>query len=195
MMDVNPVTLRGRRVRLEPLRVEHASDLIALAEPAIFAFFGGPPGDYEPATLNRYFEDRIAATDWVPFAIVLQVNDRVVGTTTYMDIHPEARGLEIGSTWIGREYQGTFVNPENKYLLLRYAFEELGAVRVQLKTDLRNIQSQRAIEKLGARREGILRKHMILSTGYIRDTVMYSIIDDEWPEVKAKIEGRLGYVP
>jgi ribosomal-protein-alanine N-acetyltransferase len=206
-MEVKPVTLQGRRVRLEPLSMEHVAELVALAEPVIFTFFGGPPRNFECETLRRYFEARIAATHWIPFAIVLQGNDRpddrmppddpvrVVGTTTYMDIQPESRGLEIGSSWIGRQYQGTFVNPENKYLLLRHAFEELGAIRVQLKTDLRNVQSQRAIEKLGARREGILRKTMILPSGYVRDTVMYSIVDDEWPDVKAKLEARLGYTP
>jgi RimJ/RimL family protein N-acetyltransferase len=118
-----------------------------------------------------------------------------VGTTSYFDIRPEHRGLEIGYTWLGKAYQGTHINPENKYLLLRHAFETLGAIRVQLKTDRRNLQSQAAIAKLGAKLEGTLRKHSIMEDGYIRDAVMFSVIDLEWPEVKAGLERRLGYVP
>ncbi len=112
-----------------------------------------------------------------------------------MDVRPAHRGLEIGYTWIARAYQGTRVNPECKYLLLRHAFEKLGAIRVQLKTDGRNLQSQHAIEKLGAVKEGVLRKHLILPDGYVRDTVMYSITDSEWPHVKSRLEARLGYIP
>lgn len=95
----------------------------------------------------------------------------------------------------GRSFQGTSVNPECKYLMLRHAFEDWGAMRVQLKTDRRNLQSQRAIEKLGAVREGVLRKHMLLPDGYERDTVMYSIIDDEWPAIRDRLIERLGYTP
>jgi RimJ/RimL family protein N-acetyltransferase len=103
------------------------------------------------------------------------------------------RSLEIGGTWYGLDYQGTAVNPECKYLLLKHAFESLGCIRVQLKTDARNPRSQRAIEKLGAVREGTLRSHMITSDGYVRDSVFYSILDREWYQVKAKLERRLGY--
>ena len=115
--------------------------------------------------------------------------------TCYLDIRPQDRALEIGFTWIGKPYQRTPVNPECKYLLFRHAFDDQQAVRVQLKTDLRNVQSQRAIEKLGAVREGVLRKHMIRPDGYMRDTVMYSVTADEWPEVRARLEKRLGYIP
>jgi len=114
-----------------------------------------------------------------------------IGSTSYLDIRPQHRGLEIGRTWIGKRWQGTVVNPESKYLLLRHAFESLGAVRVQFKTDANNIRSQRAIEKLGARREGVLRRYQVRSNGCHRDSVMYSIIDEEWPEVKARLEARL----
>jgi ribosomal-protein-alanine N-acetyltransferase len=112
-----------------------------------------------------------------------------------LDIRPEHRGLEIGFTWIGKPYHGTQVNPECKYLLLRHAFDDQQAIRVQLKTDLRNLQSQRAIEKLGAVREGVLRKQMIRPDGYLRDTVMYSVTAEEWPGVRARLEERLGYIP
>ena len=113
--------------------------------------------------------------------------------TTYLDIRPEHRGLEIGMTWYAPSARGTKVNPEAKLLLLEHAFERLDAIRVQLKTDQRNVQSQRAIAKLGAVYEGTLRNHMIFESGYIRNTVMYSITPEEWPSVKQGLLDRLGY--
>ena len=115
--------------------------------------------------------------------------------TSYLDIRPRDLGVEIGFTWIAASCQRTAVNPESKYLLLRHAFDDQKAQRVQLKTDLRNVQSQKALEKLGAVREGVLRKHMMRPDGHLRDTVMYSIIAEEWPQVCAGLEARLGYVP
>jgi RimJ/RimL family protein N-acetyltransferase len=126
------------------------------------------------------------------FAVVLAATGEPVGVTGYLDIRPKHRGLEIGRTWIAREQQGTAVNPESKYLLLRHAFEDLGAVRVQLKTDVNNLHSQRAIEKLGATREGVLRQYQMRANGKMRDTVMYSVVAAEWPAVKAGLERRLG---
>jgi RimJ/RimL family protein N-acetyltransferase len=194
-MRVQAVTLTGRTVRVEPLAVRHAEDLRQAADPRIFAYLGVVPDEWTAGEFVEYLERTLAQPDRIPFAIVRQDTGQAVGTTSYMDIRPEHRGLEIGHTWIGRDYQGTAINPENKYLLLRHAFEELGAVRVQLKTDKRNEQSQRAIAKLGARYEGTLRKHMVLPDGYVRDTVMFSIVEEEWPAVKASLEQRLGYVP
>ena len=121
----------------------------------------------------------VAATGTqIPFAIIERASGKAIGSTRYMDIRRNDRGLEIGWTWIGTAFQRTAMNTECKYLLLRHAFEELGAVRVQLKTDLRNVRSQRAIERLGAVREGVLRKHMVLWDGFIRDTVYYSVIEE-----------------
>jgi RimJ/RimL family protein N-acetyltransferase len=110
------------------------------------------------------------------------------GMTRYMTIDRPNRGLEIGGTWYGRRFRRTAMNTECKYLLMRHAFEVLGCIRVQLKTDLRNERSQQAIERLGAVREGVLRKNMIMPDGYHRSSVMYSVIDDEWPAVKARLE-------
>jgi ribosomal-protein-alanine N-acetyltransferase len=196
-MKVEPVTLEGPNVILEPLRLEHAPDLLEVSRenPEIFAYIWSWDGDNGLSGFEETIERHLALPDWCPFAIVLKETGRAIGSTSYLEIRPAHRGLEIGSTWLGRPYQGTFVNPENKYLLLRHAFETLGAMRVQLKTDGRNLHSQRAIAKLGAKLEGTLRKHMVLPNGYIRDTVMYSITDDEWPAVKAGLETRLGYVP
>ncbi len=127
----------------------------------------------------------------LPFAVIHLKSDRAIGATRFMDIRSEHRGLEIGGTWYGVDYQGSGINTEAKYLLLHHAFEVLGCIRVQMKTDLRNLRSQRAIEKLGAVKEGVLRNHMIRSDGLVRSSVMYSIIDREWPDVKRKLEETL----
>src|SRR5688500_6864030 len=196
-MKVEPVTLEGRIVRVEPLRLEHAPDLLGVSRehPDLFAYMWSWDGVSVLRGLEESIARHLSLPDWCPFAIVLRENGRAIGSTSYLDIRSTHLGLEIGSTWIGRAYQGTPVNPENKYLLLRHAFETLGAIRVQLKTDGRNLHSQRAIAKLGAKLEGTLRKHIIMPDGYFRDSVMFSIIEDEWPGVKAGLEKRLGYVP
>ncbi len=133
----------------------------------------------------------MASGNEIAFAIVGKSDQRAIGSTRYLNIEPAHRTLEIGWTWIGTKYQRTAVNTECKYLLLRHAFEQLGAVRVQFKTDARNEQSQRAIERIGAVKEGVLRKSHTTYTGYIRDSVYYSIIDDEWPDVKQRLLGVL----
>lgn len=195
-MHVEPVSLKGRQLRIEPLREDHAADLLSLADDGIFTFIRQiAPVDWTEEGFRSYIRDLIALRGWHYHAMVLCDDGRAVGVSSYNDVRPEHRGLEIGGTWIAKPYQGTFVNPECKYLMLRHAFETLGAIRVQLKTDLRNLQSQRNIEKLGATKEGVLRKHMLLPDGYQRDSVMYSITDDEWPEVRARLEARLGYRP
>lgn len=194
-MDVKPVTLQGRTVRMEPLSSGHAAPLMQAAEPEIFTYMWGKPANWTVEGFRAYVQSLVATPDMRPFAVILRDSGQPVGVTTYMEIRPAHRGLEIGSTWLARPYQGTCVNPECKYLLLRYAFESLGAVRVQLKTDRRNLHSQAAIAKLGAKREGVLRKHVILPDGYIRDTVMFSITDEDWPQIKAGLQARLGYVP
>lgn len=189
-MDVKPVVLKGQIVRLEPLQPAHAADLAAVATPELFDYHL-PPAEFSPAGFHALIEEISTRPNRVHFAIILRETNRAIGVTAYLDIQPANRSLEIGFTWIGKAYHGTQVNPECKYLLLQHAFEGLDAVRVQLKTDSRNLHSQRAIEKLGAVREGVLRKHMIVWDGYIRDTVMYSILADEWPQVKASLASRL----
>jgi RimJ/RimL family protein N-acetyltransferase len=124
----------------------------------------------------------------VPFVAIHLESSQIAGATRYMNIMPNDRGLEIGGTWYGPDFQRTPVNTECKYLLMRHAFETLGCIRVQLKTDLRNERSQKAIERLGAVKEGVLRNHMILPDGYRRHSVFYSIIDTEWPVVKQRLE-------
>jgi RimJ/RimL family protein N-acetyltransferase len=116
----------------------------------------------------------------------------VAGATRYLNIVPNDRGLEVGGTWYGIDFQRTVVNTECKYLLFTHAFEVLKCIRLQIKTDLRNVRSQKAIERIGAKKEGILRNHMILSDGRYRDSVFYSVIDSEWPDVKKRLEEMLG---
>ncbi len=195
-MNVEPGTLTGRWVRLEPLAARHADDLfLAGCEPEVWAYlWRGALASVDDA--REWIADalQVAKTGTqLPFAIVHALSGRAVGSTRYLDIVPADRRLEIGWTWLAREHWRTPANTECKYLLLRHAFEHLGCLRVQLKTDLRNERSQRAIERLGAVREGVLRKHMILPLkgNYQRSTVMYSIIDDEWPAVKARLEAKM----
>jgi ribosomal-protein-alanine N-acetyltransferase len=195
-MRVEAVTAEGRNLRIEPLTEAHAADLFSLADPGIFTFIQQmAPEEWTESGFRTYLTWLANRPDQEYEAMVLTENGRAVGVSSFMDIRPGHRALEIGGTWIVRRYQGTFVNPECKYLMLRQAFEGWGAVRVQLKTDVRNMQSRRNIEKLGAKREGIMRKHMILPDGYQRDTILYSITDDEWPQVRTRLEERLGYVP
>jgi RimJ/RimL family protein N-acetyltransferase len=140
--------------------------------------------------VHNLLKGQAAGTD-LPFAVIHLASGRVAGVTRYMEIRPAHRSLEIGGTWYGLEFQQTAVNTESKYLLLRYAFETLGTIRVQFKVDIRNERSWRAIERIGAKREGILRNHFILPDGVIRDSVFYSVIDSEWPVVKDRLEKML----
>lgn len=193
-MNPLPTVLAGRRVRLEPMTPAHAPDLFAALhrDPTIWQWRPHQPLPPASATeVEAMIVSELAAQaagNVVVFAQIELATNRAVGGTTYMNISRRDRGLEIGSTWLGKPWQRTGINTEAKYLLLRHAFEDVGAVRVQLKTDLRNLQSQAAIERLGAVREGVLRKHMAVRDGYIRDTVMYSIVELEWAMVKDRLE-------
>lgn len=192
--EPKPIVLEGDHVRLEPLAREHAAELYeAGSDESIWRYKLVPM--YESVGDVRNWIERIqpavVAGREIAFAIVHKADQRAIGSTRYLDILRAHRTLEIGWTWIGTKYQRTVVNSECKYLLLTHAFEQLGAVRVQFKTDARNQRSQRAIERIGAVKEGVLRKSNTSHTGYIRDSVYYSIIDDEWPAVKQRLEGYL----
>ncbi len=194
-VQVAPITLTGRAVRVEPLAPAHAADIAAVIELESMRYLLDRPAGRELGAVEQYIERQLADSSRVAFAIVDLASSRVIGSTSYMDIRPLHRGLEIGHTWLSRSVQGTHVNPETKFLLLRHAFEKLGCVRVQLKTDGRNQQSQGAMIKLGCTREGVLRRHVILPDGFVRDTVMFSIVDSEWPALRDKLASRLGYTP
>lgn len=198
MMRVAPVRLDGREIWLEPLREDHAADLFAAAQtPELFTYFRYrfAPEDWHADGFREFIRSTYQRAAACPFAILHRASGKAIGQTCYLAIRPADFALEIGATWIGPAYQHTAVNPEAKFLMLRHAFETLQAVRVEIKTDSRNTQSQRAIEKLGAKYEGHLRKHLMLPDGFIRDSLYYSILDDEWPEVKAGLLARLGYEP
>ena len=193
-MRARPGTLQGRFVRLEPLSEAHVEGLTAIGlEDEIWKYmlYGPMRGQDDIRQWVRDILARAANGSDLPFAVLDLASGRVAGATRYLDIRPEHRALEIGGTWYGSEFQRTAVNTECKYLLLKNAFEQLGCIRVQLKTDSRNIRSQAAIERLGAVKEGTLRNHMILPDGTIRHSAYYSILDAEWPRVKAFLEGRL----
>src|SRR5438034_3587514 len=184
-MDPQPVTLAGRHVRLEPLALDHAPGLLAAltVDESIWQWLSVEPPN-TLAAMEDYIRGALAqqATGTqLAFVQVALATGQVAGSTRYLNISRPDHGLEIGWTWLGRPWQRTAINTEAKYLLLRHAFEDLGAARVQLKTDVRNLQSQAAIARLGAHREGVLRKHMLVRDGFLRDTVIYSIIDTEWP--------------
>jgi RimJ/RimL family protein N-acetyltransferase len=193
-MIVAPVVLIGKHVRLEPLTEAHIPGLTAVgSDPSIWRYLlYGEVTSLEKMEewVSELLVKRNSGTDQ-PFAVVHLATGQIVGSTRYMDIRPEHRGLEVGGTWYGTAFQRTAVNTEAKYLLLRHAFEQLGCIRVQLKTDLRNERSQKAIERIGAVREGVLRNHMILPNGTYRHSVYFSILDNEWPDVKTRLEALL----
>jgi len=194
-MKVEPVVLSGKHIRLEPLSEQHIPGLsIAGADPSIWRYmlYGEVTSVEKMADWVRDILSRQAAGTDLPFAVVDLASGRLAGATRYMEIRLPHRGLEIGGTWYGVEYQRTPVNTEAKYLLLSHAFETLGCIRVQFKANLHNQRSLRAIERLGAVREGVLRNHMVLDDGSYRHSVYYSILEDEWPAVKARLEEKLG---
>ena len=190
-MKVVPLTLTGRLIRLEPLSQGHTSDLAeAGKDESLWQYMR-----YGPVTTPEKMRSLVALLlEWqqrgtdLPFAVIHRESGRAIGMTRYMNIEAANRGLEIGGTWYAPAFQRTGVNTESKYLLLGHAFENLGCLRVQFRTDLRNLRSQKAIERLGARREGVLRDHMILPDGTVRSSIIYSILRVEWEAVKRHLE-------
>jgi RimJ/RimL family protein N-acetyltransferase len=192
-MEILPVTLEGEHSRLEPLSLEHSEALIEAA------------GDGElwnsivtvvptRETMTEYIDEALNGQvqgSELPFVIVQRTTNRIVGTTRFYYIQPHQRNAAIGYTWLATSAQRTAVNTEAKLLLLTHAFEHWGCVRVEFITDVLNQQSRAALLRLGARQEGILRNQMIMPNGRVRDSVCFSIIAEEWPEVKAGLNARL----
>jgi len=192
-MIVEPVVLEGRRVRLEPMRMEHLPALAEVAfEPEVWRWM--PMRMESEADLRKWIEQALeqqAMGKAVPWVTISRADGRVVGSTRYMDIDSRNFGLEIGGTWLAAGWQRSGINVEAKYLQLKHAFERLGAIRVSFKTHHGNVRSQTAIAALGAKPEGVFRNHMIMPDGSFRHSVWYSVIREEWPEVKAGLEARL----
>ena len=192
-MDASPITLEGQHVRLEPLTQAHAEPLIAAAadgelwntQVTIIPAPAGMKG-YIQAALDGQSQGRE-----LPFIIISKSSNQVAGTTRFYEISCADRKATIGYTWLAKSAQRTPINTEAKLLLLTHAFETWKCVRVELVTDVLNEQSRAAILRLGAKQEGILRKHLILPSGRVRDSVIFSIVDDEWPDVKASLQNRL----
>lgn len=188
---VQPVTLRGERwVSLEPLTAAHEAEITAAAEDVTALWFTSAP---TPATAKDWIDGRLAVQhpDTGLTFVVRDAEGTVVGSSSYYDVDPPNRRLEIGYTWYVRSVRRTGVNTESKMLLLGHAFDELGCVAVEFRTDFFNSTSQAAIERLGAKRDGVLRSHQIRADGSRRDTVVYSILDVEWPSVRNNLRFRL----
>ncbi|HEX7620615.1 MAG TPA: GNAT family protein [Anaerolineales bacterium] len=189
-----PITLEGKVVRLEPMNVKHIPGLaVAGKDESIWKYmvYGNLTNlDRMTGWVREMLSLQDSGTD-LPYAVVLKESGNVIGATRYLEMRLRHRSLEIGGTWYAPEYQRTAVNSECKYLMLKYAFEEMNCIRVQFKADERNERSLLAIERLGAVREGVLRNHYILLDGTIRDSVFFSILDREWPDIKIRLEERL----
>jgi len=185
-----PVLLEGSFVRLEPMTMDHHQRLTEVGlDPEIWRFTvvmirsAEEMRDYIAEAVNA----QRAGTS-LPFVTIERSSGRVVGSTRFGNYDPANRRIEIGWTWLAKSWQRTAINTEAKYLMLAHAFERLGCVRVELKTDILNAPSRRAMLRLGAREEGVLRKHTLMWTGRFRDSIYYSVLDDEWPEVKTNLE-------
>jgi len=192
-MPLPQPSLAGPRILLRPLLASDAAALVAAAadgELWSLPFTVVPSAETVDAYIGHALAGQAAGTV-VPFATVLRETGQVIGSTRFWKIDRVHRKLEIGSTWIAASWQKSFVNTEAKYLMLRHAFETLECVRVELKTSALNQKSRTAIQRLGAREEGILRRHMINDRGIYRDTVYYSILEEEWPAVKSRLEERM----
>lgn len=192
-MNLEPIILEGSHVRLVPMTPEHVPALWeAGSDPDLWRLTVSQVRSEED--MRAYVDAALAgqaAGTTLPFVTTERATGRVVGSTRFGSVEMAHRRVEIGWTWIAAPWQRTAINTEAKYLLLRHAFESLGCLRVELKTDVLNERSRRAILRIGAREEGILRKHQVTDGGRIRDTVYFSILDDEWPAVKARLEGML----
>ena len=193
---VTPLTLEGSVVRLVPIRHDHAELFCEAAKDDLENIFRWIPypmrtvADFQ-LLVTKAFEEQERGES-VVFATIERSSEKVIGSTRFMNIDRVNRRVEIGSTWIAPAWQRTAINTEAKYLMLRHAFEVWQCIRVELKTDALNQKSRNAILRIGAKEEGTLRRHLITWTGRIRDSVYFSILDNEWPEAKARLEAMLG---
>ncbi len=189
----DPVVLNGKQVRLEPLSIDHVAGLTGVGLDAeIWRWM--PLTIHTPGEMRALVESALASAVQgceVPFATVEQSSGLVVGSTRYLNIVPQHRRLEIGWTWIAPRWQRSAINTEAKLLMLRHAFDDLGALRVEFKTDALNERSRAALAGIGAIEEGTLRNHMISAGGRRRDSVYFSVIEDEWPRIRQHLEARL----
>lgn len=193
MPRITPIELRGERALLLPLELSHTDALWEAGQSAeIWRYM--PQCPQTRGDMQRLVQAAMTVQEQgseLPFAIGDQETGRIVGSTRFLDISVPDRHWEIGGTWLTPDVWRTRINTECKFLLLRHSFETMDMIRVSLKTDARNVQSQQAIERIGGVKEGVFRRHRILADGYIRDSVYYSVIAEEWPTVKQRLEGLL----
>ena len=192
-MTVTPVVLEGQHVRLEPLAKEHLAGLAQVGlDEELWRWIPVPvrTGEELAEYIGTALEEQKRGVS-LPFALIEKATGRAMGSTRFGNIDRTHHRVEIGWTWVGRKWQRSAVNTEAKYLLLRHAFETLGCIRVELKTDSLNEKSRAAILRIGAKEAGIFRNHMITSSGRLRHSVYFSIVDSEWPAVKARLESML----
>ena len=193
MFRIEPVTLEGKLVRLVPLALEHVDALCEVGlDPSLWKWTPVQISDCDG--MRGFVEEALAeqrAGNALAFATALRETGQVIGSTRFMSVVPAHRRVEIGGTWIAPAWQRTRANTEAKYLMLRHAFEEWKCMRVELKTHAQNAKSRAAILRIGATEEGTLRRHMLQADGSIRDSVYFSVLDDEWPNVKSRLEAML----
>ena len=192
---LEPVTLTGRRVRMETLDLtRHWDGLLEIGlEPSIWRWM--IPDVREPQDLRRYLDtavEELAEGRSLPFTTIDIATGQIAGSTRFGSLDQHNRRVEIGWTWIGKQFQRTHINTEAKYLMFKHAFETLGCARVEFKANALNEKSRAAMERIGAKYEGTLRHHMIRDNGEWRDSVYYSVIESEWPEVKKRLEAMMG---
>lgn len=192
-MLIEPVTLEGQTVRLEPMRSGHLAALCDVGlDPELWRWTSTQI--HTPEDMLDYIAEALSQQEEgtaLPFVTIHKDSDKVVGSTRFGNIDRVNRHVEIGWTWVAREWQRTLVNTEAKYLMLKHAFEVMGCIRVEFKTDSLNEKSRIALNRIGAKQEGVFRNHMIVTGGRIRHSVWFSIIDSEWPQVKADLERKL----
>ncbi len=194
---MTPITLEGNHVRLEPLSESHHEPLCAIGlDPELWKWI--PTQVLNPDQMLRYIRTALSEQERgvsLPFATVHRASGKVIGSTRYLNIDEPNKRLEIGSTWIAKPWQRTAINTEAKYLMMRHAFAAIGCNRVEWKTDSLNTQSRNAILRLGAKQEGIFRQHMVTWSGRLRDTVYFSVIAPEWPDIKTALEAKIKAMP
>ena len=190
-MRIEPITLSNDAVTLEPISLSHCNDITHAIDPDVFMYMPMRSAVVTNNQVRRYIEFQLQRDNALVFAVIDNATGRAVGSTSYMNIRHEHYGLEIGSTWISKSSRGTKINPSMKYLMLKHAIEDLGAIRVELRTDARNERSRAAILKLGASYEGLMRNHIIMPDGHFRETAVYTIIPEQWDEISARLLRRI----
>ena len=194
MLQPTPIELSNEFVTLRPLSIEEASAYLEIGRDPSIWFYLTPEPFRQESDARSWIGGMLARgakTGDIAYSVYDKATGRLAGSSSFLDVRLEHSGLEIGFTWYGKEFQRTHINTATKLALLAHAFESLQANRVQLQTDSRNEASQRAIARLGATREGVLRRHKVYPDGYVRDSVMFSIVDTDWSDVKARLEAYL----